>query len=747
MPDLLDKTEATSVSQTDAAVYAVINRTTTPADRWMQPANFFKARTGNESVLGYASLSAAVTAIGATQATIEIPATTTVSATLTIPSNITLLFIGQGMISVASAQTLTVNGPVQAPLRQVFTGTGTVKFGGRVALAYPEWFGAAGDNSTDDQAAIQKAIDAFKDTGIEHHPGVVEFTGGYAVGSTVLITGNSVTLRGPGWGVQNDTPYRGFIRWIGSAGTPLIKITECWMSGVENIRLIGKSSAKPTAAIEFASTNVAHGLDNSFARHVFIGAMFGYDSDNAIQFDAGILFSGTVDGDSNTFEHIHIVKCTTGVDIQNTNASVSHWNTLMIDSCTTGFKTVTYSVGTNWFFANNGVDFLVSGDGAKLMLREIGSEGSTRMAQVTGVAAQLIVIGGTWGALSTFTPADTGSLRWFIDAVPAGSCYVHLEDFELVQSGNSVTPVIRIGNTSSSSSAFLRLIKTNLSSLNIRTEPTGLNFLSHGVCVESTQNVTNGTQPHIWSRCILDYTRTTEDSTFQPYRNDFPGKVNVFGGPLKVKSVFKPTGVAATNAVGSGATTYSYRVTALTYDGETEPSTAATCTNAASLGASNKNLVSWVHCNGAYAYRIYGRTSGTELLLITLPADQMTSGPQWAYDDGSLTPSGALPTINTTGNASVERLFSAGKGTDVASAAAIVPTGNIFHVTGTTTITSITATNIPAGTVITIIFDGILTFTDGSNLVLAGNFVTSAGDTITLAYDGTSWHEIARSVN
>lgn len=91
--------------------------------------------------------------------------------------------------------------------------------------------------------------------------------------------------------------------------------------------------------------------------------------------------------------------------------------------------------------------------------------------------------------------------------------------------------------------------------------------------------------------------------------------------------------------------------------------------------------------------------------------------------------------------------FSGLNGAAVASAAAIVPTGNVFHVTGTTNITSITSTNVPAGTVITLIFDGILTFTDGSNLKLAGNFVTTADDTITLVFDGTNWYECGRSVN
>lgn len=89
-----------------------------------------------------------------------------------------------------------------------------------------------------------------------------------------------------------------------------------------------------------------------------------------------------------------------------------------------------------------------------------------------------------------------------------------------------------------------------------------------------------------------------------------------------------------------------------------------------------------------------------------------------------------------------------GGGAAVASATAMpVPTGRVFHVTGTTTITSITSTNFQSGACVTLIFDGILTFTDGSNLKLAGDFVTTADDTISLCYDGTSWFETSRAVN
>lgn len=82
----------------------------------------------------------------------------------------------------------------------------------------------------------------------------------------------------------------------------------------------------------------------------------------------------------------------------------------------------------------------------------------------------------------------------------------------------------------------------------------------------------------------------------------------------------------------------------------------------------------------------------------------------------------------------------------VASGANIDPGDATFvDVSGTTNITSMTAKR--AGRVVTLKFQGILTFTDGGNLRLNGNFVTSADDTITLVSDGTNWYEIARSAN
>lgn len=82
----------------------------------------------------------------------------------------------------------------------------------------------------------------------------------------------------------------------------------------------------------------------------------------------------------------------------------------------------------------------------------------------------------------------------------------------------------------------------------------------------------------------------------------------------------------------------------------------------------------------------------------------------------------------------------------VASAATLtLPQGEFITVSGTTSITSITA--VEAQRRVMLKFSGILTVTDGGNLKLNGDFVTSADDTISLVCDGTSWFETARSAN
>jgi hypothetical protein len=82
----------------------------------------------------------------------------------------------------------------------------------------------------------------------------------------------------------------------------------------------------------------------------------------------------------------------------------------------------------------------------------------------------------------------------------------------------------------------------------------------------------------------------------------------------------------------------------------------------------------------------------------------------------------------------VINISSYAQGADVASAGTInldTATGDYIHVTGTTTITAVT---LKQGQQKTLVFDGILTFTNGASLILPGgiNITTAAGDTCIL---------------
>ena len=111
---------------------------------------FFNARE-------FVSINAAVAAIGSTEATLVVSEQETLTASLTIPSTLSLLVLKGGSI-VTTSYVLTVYGKIEAGFYQIFSGTGTVVYTGK---KYPEWWGAIDDSGvTDNLAAINYALGA-----------------------------------------------------------------------------------------------------------------------------------------------------------------------------------------------------------------------------------------------------------------------------------------------------------------------------------------------------------------------------------------------------------------------------------------------------------------------------------------------------------------------------------------------------------------------------------------------------------
>jgi parallel beta-helix repeat protein len=89
--------------------------------------------------------------------------TTTISANVTIPSNVTLELAQGAILSVNNGLTLTINGGIKATLSRHFSGSGSFNFtGAKINEVYTEWWGAISGDATDDTSAFTSALASFK---------------------------------------------------------------------------------------------------------------------------------------------------------------------------------------------------------------------------------------------------------------------------------------------------------------------------------------------------------------------------------------------------------------------------------------------------------------------------------------------------------------------------------------------------------------------------------------------------------
>jgi hypothetical protein len=123
---------------------------------------------GDTNVSGYSTFAAAVATLNASgvATTLYVPAGThTVSADLTVNSNIALRPSSGAFITVATTKTLTINGQLDAGRYKIFVLTGTGAVAG-LKTVFPEWFGAIGNGTTDDSTALTASVAACAEGGV-----------------------------------------------------------------------------------------------------------------------------------------------------------------------------------------------------------------------------------------------------------------------------------------------------------------------------------------------------------------------------------------------------------------------------------------------------------------------------------------------------------------------------------------------------------------------------------------------------
>lgn len=195
------------------------------------------------NVVDYASFSVAVSTIGATPATLVIPVSQSVSASVTVPSTLNLEFTNSGELSVSAGQTVTINGSINAPLKRIFTGSGAVIFGTTSkATAYVEWFGALCNGSANDSASINAAITAITAGGLSTKGGEVLLPPGICRANISIVQAKGIRI------ASRASRLGTTVRGIGSS--PALNANGLWYSQIEGIFFDSESALSGMGIVE-----------------------------------------------------------------------------------------------------------------------------------------------------------------------------------------------------------------------------------------------------------------------------------------------------------------------------------------------------------------------------------------------------------------------------------------------------------------------------------------------------------------
>jgi hypothetical protein len=192
----------------------------------------------------YADFATAVSTIGSNVTTLLINALTTVSSNVTVPSTLTLWFLGPGQLSINGGVTVAINGPLTATPKQIFSGAGTVAGLARTGDLHPEWWGAVADGTTDNTSTLQATLDVAATNSLGR---IVLLDGTYITGK-LEWTGINISLvgAGSGYGYSTSAAPRTILK--AKAGTTivldLVQVTDITGNYIADLEVDGNSIAQ-----------------------------------------------------------------------------------------------------------------------------------------------------------------------------------------------------------------------------------------------------------------------------------------------------------------------------------------------------------------------------------------------------------------------------------------------------------------------------------------------------------------------
>ena len=144
-----------------------------------------------------AELSGVLTADVLKKSSFELPEGVYTTGDFNIPEHFTLKFAPGAVIEVKKNAVLRINGCIESSLQKIFAGEGKVSGKLRNTTVYPEWFGAKGDDKTDNTIALQKAAALAASSYTRHltiNPGRYRFSGDITMNCNISCSGVLVNI-------------------------------------------------------------------------------------------------------------------------------------------------------------------------------------------------------------------------------------------------------------------------------------------------------------------------------------------------------------------------------------------------------------------------------------------------------------------------------------------------------------------------------------------------------------------------